>query len=112
MSKFKITEAASNRISFLIDEAPTTNTPIIALRVSVDGGGCSGFMYRYELTHVINEDDTIFDHQGAKVVIDITSLEFLNNCTINFAQELGGSYFEIINPNATGKCGCGSSFAI
>ena len=106
---FQITNAAALRVSELIKKSTKIMS---ALRVSVDGGGCSGFMYQYQLTDKINDDDHIITSNGIKVVIDPTSQDFLNDSTIEFIQELGGSYFRITNPNASAKCGCGNSFAL
>jgi iron-sulfur cluster insertion protein len=105
----EITEAAAKRVKDLIEKSEKNS---IALRVSVDGGGCSGFMYQYELVEKINSDDFLVENYGVKVAIDPVSIKFLNDCTIEFVQELGASFFQIINPNASAKCGCGNSFAI
>lgn len=83
-----------------------------ALRISVDGGGCSGFMYQYNLVDEIKEDDYIIENDNVKVIIDPVSRQFLKNCTVEFIEELGSSYFQISNPNATAKCGCGNSFSV
>lgn len=107
--KFHITDSASRRISTLINRDGNIK---IALRISVDGGGCSGFKYNYELVETINSDDLIFTQNDVKVIIDQISFEFLNDCIVDFVEELGANYFQITNPNATGKCGCGSSFSV
>ena len=82
------------------------------LRVAVEGGGCSGFQYEIKLEDKESEDDTVFNKNGAKVVIDSISLEFLTGATIDFTEELIGAKFTIENPNATSSCGCGTSFSI
>jgi iron-sulfur cluster insertion protein len=105
----EITEAAANRVKELIAKGEKN---MIALRVSVDGGGCSGFMYQYSLTDSINKDDFILESHEIKVAIDPMSQEFLEGCRIEFVQELGGNFFQITNPNASAKCGCGNSFAV
>ena len=107
--EIKITPSAVARIAELIAKDKNKQ---VALRVSVDGGGCSGFMYNYQLVDAINSDDFILADQGVKVAIDPVSQEFLEGCTIEFVQELGSNYFQIINPQATAKCGCGNSFAV
>ena len=107
--KIELTNQAAKRIMELISSSKTTP---IALRVSVDGGGCSGFMYNYELIDKINDDDLIITNGEAKVAIDPVSQEFLKDCVIDFIIDLGSSFFHIINPQATAKCGCGNSFAI
>jgi iron-sulfur cluster insertion protein len=106
---FKITKNAAKRIVELIAK---NTKKMIALRISVDGGGCSGFMYQYTLVDVINNDDYIVENNDIKVVIDPLSQQFLDGCNIEFTEELGSNYFQINNPNATAKCGCGNSFAV
>jgi len=84
-----------------------------ALRVSVEGGGCSGFSYKYDLVEDRSEpDDLVIEKEGAKVLIDSMSLQFLGGSEIDFVDDLMGQSFQIKNPNATSSCGCGTSFAI
>ncbi|MBT9382373.1 iron-sulfur cluster assembly accessory protein [Pseudooceanicola sp. CBS1P-1] len=82
-----------------------------ALRVAVEGGGCSGFQYDIRLDDV-SEDDLVLEGQGQKVVVDSVSLPFLAGATIDFTEELIGARFVIENPNATSSCGCGTSFSM
>ncbi|MCY4306203.1 MAG: iron-sulfur cluster assembly accessory protein [Aestuariivita sp.] len=82
-----------------------------ALRVAVEGGGCSGFQYEIALDKP-RDNDLILDGKGQKVVVDAISLPFLENATIDYCEELIGSRFVIENPNATSACGCGTSFSI
>ena len=82
-----------------------------ALRVAVEGGGCSGFQYEIDLDEP-KEDDLILEGSGEKVLIDPVSLPFLTSATINFSEELIGARFVIDNPNASSSCGCGTSFSI
>ena len=82
-----------------------------ALRVAVEGGGCSGFQYEFVLDEP-KEDDLILEGDGQKVVIDTISLPFLANAVIDFTEELIGARFVIENPNATSSCGCGTSFSM
>ncbi|NDW43994.1 iron-sulfur cluster assembly accessory protein [Ruegeria sp. PrR005] len=82
-----------------------------ALRVAVEGGGCSGFQYEIALD-APKEDDLVLEGQGERVVVDAVSLPFLENATIDFTEELIGARFVIDNPNATSSCGCGTSFSI
>ena len=82
-----------------------------ALRVAVEGGGCSGFQYEIVLDEP-KEDDLILEGDGQKVVIDTISLPFLANAVIDFTEELIGARFVIENPNATSSCGCGTSFSM
>jgi iron-sulfur cluster assembly accessory protein len=82
-----------------------------ALRVAVDGGGCSGFQYEIALDEP-KEDDLVLEGGGQKVVVDAISLPFLANAVIDFSEELIGARFVIVNPNATSSCGCGTSFSM
>ena len=82
-----------------------------ALRVAVEGGGCSGFQYEIELD-TAKDDDLVLEGAGEKVLVDPVSLPFLSNAVIDFADELIGARFVIENPNATSSCGCGTSFSI
>ncbi|MGC3936734.1 HesB/IscA family protein [Roseobacter sp. EG26] len=82
-----------------------------ALRVAVEGGGCSGFQYEIALDEP-REDDLILEGSGQKVVVDAVSLPFLGGATIDFTEELIGARFVIDNPNASSSCGCGTSFSM
>lgn len=82
------------------------------LRVAVNGGGCSGFSYVFDFADAADADDLVVERDGAKVVIDDMSLEFLTGSEIDFVEELIGASFKINNPNATANCGCGTSFSI
>ncbi len=82
------------------------------LRVAVDGGGCSGFQYRFEFAEAPNEDDLIIERDGAKILIDEVSQSFLVGSEIDYVNEIIGSAFKIHNPNAKAACGCGTSFSI
>ncbi|HUO93119.1 MAG TPA: iron-sulfur cluster insertion protein ErpA [Rhizomicrobium sp.] len=82
------------------------------LRVAVTGGGCSGFQYNFTLDDSRLDDDLVIERDGAVVLIDPVSLDFLKGAEIDFADDLIGSAFKINNPNATSSCGCGTSFAV
>lgn len=82
-----------------------------ALRVAVEGGGCSGFHYDIRLDDP-EDDDLVLEGEGQKVVVDSVSLPFLSNAVIDFTEELIGARFTIDNPNATSSCGCGTSFSM
>ena len=82
-----------------------------ALRVAVEGGGCSGFQYEIQLDNP-SQDDLVLEGQGQKVVVDSVSLPFLAGATIDFTEELIGARFTIDNPNASSSCGCGTSFSM
>ena len=82
------------------------------LRLSVDGGGCSGFQYQFGLTDVVAADDAVSQTGDVRLVVDPISLELVAGCVVDFVESLGGSAFKVENPQATAGCGCGSSFAI
>ena len=84
----------------------------LMLRITVSGGGCSGFQYGFSFDNQKNEDDYVFEHLGIGVVTDDASLDLLNGSVIDFVEDLMGASFQIRNPNATASCGCGSSFAV
>ena len=81
------------------------------LRVAVKGGGCSGFQYIFNIVDDVNENDQVFQKEESRVIIDNTSLQFLEGAEIDYCEELIGSSFKINNPNATSSCGCGTSFS-
>jgi iron-sulfur cluster assembly accessory protein len=82
------------------------------LRLVVDGGGCSGFQYRFELAGAIEDDDVLTATDGVELVVDTISLELVAGCIVDYVESLGGAAFKVENPNATAGCGCGSSFAV
>jgi iron-sulfur cluster assembly accessory protein len=82
------------------------------LRVSVVGGGCSGFSYKFDLVNQADADDLRIEKDGATVLVDPMSVDFLNDSVIDYVDELIGASFQIRNPNATAACGCGTSFSI
>lgn len=82
------------------------------LRLSVEGGGCSGFQYQFGLADAPEADDAVAETDGVALVVDPVSLELVAGCTVDFVESLGGAAFRVENPNATAGCGCGSSFAI
>ena len=104
---FKLSQDASNRIKTLLK-----NEEGSYFRISVLGGGCSGFQYDFSFSLSPNEDDLIFNENGISYLIDKTSIDFLTGSTLEYVSELAGSYFKIENPNATANCGCGTSFSI
>ncbi len=103
----KVTVRAFERLAEINLDSDTPK----ALRVAVEGGGCSGFQYAIDLDDPA-EDDLVLEGEGQKVVVDRVSLPFLANATIDFSEELIGARFVIENPNATSSCGCGTSFSI
>ncbi|MEO8811461.1 MAG: iron-sulfur cluster assembly accessory protein [Caulobacteraceae bacterium] len=82
------------------------------LRVAVDGGGCSGFQYRFDLVDAVESDDIRVERDGASAVIDVVSLALLKGSVIDFADELAAAEFRVKNPNAKSSCGCGVSFSL
>ena len=111
MNDFTISDSASSRIVEIIASEPDPKNT--KLRISVEGGGCSGFQYKYDLTtETPKDDDFVFHNGGAIVIIDEISLSLLKGSTINYIIRLGEEYFEIKNPNASSGCGCGNSFAV
>lgn len=82
------------------------------LRVAVDGGGCSGFQYSFKVVDAFDGDDLVVRRDGATVVVDPVSLDFMRGAEIDFVDDLIGRSFKIHNPNATASCGCGTSFAL
>lgn len=103
-----VTERAALRVAKILSGEPDQN----ALRISVDGGGCSGFSYKYDLVDSKQDDDLILERDGATILIDSVSLPFLEGSEIDFVDNLMGQAFQINNPNATASCGCGTSFSI
>ena len=103
-----VTERAARRISEIAAGEPG----LAALRVSVEGGGCSGFQYKIEMVSASEPDDVHIERDGAKVLVDPTSLTYLAGSQIDFVDDLIGAAFRISNPNATASCGCGTSFAV
>jgi iron-sulfur cluster assembly accessory protein len=82
------------------------------LRVAVNGGGCSGFQYDFEITRDQNADDLVIERDGVRVLVDAISLEYMAGSEIDYAEELIGAAFRINNPNAVASCGCGTSFSV
>ena len=82
------------------------------LRVAVEGGGCSGFQYQFDLVDAVQDDDLKVERDGAAAVVDIVSLALLGGSEIDFVDELAGAEFRVRNPNAKSSCGCGVSFSI
>src|SRR5258708_40033104 len=82
------------------------------LRISVEGGGCSGFQYKFDVEHAKAEDDLVIERDSAVVLVDPASVPFLSGSEVDFVDDLIGSSFRVHNPNATAACGCGTSFSI
>lgn len=106
----EITDSAAKRIHQLLADEKLANG---AFRVAVEGGGCSGFQYKFDIDpNPAGAHDVLITKDGATVVVDDISLQLLGGSQIDFVESLAGSAFEIKNPNATSSCGCGTSFSI
>jgi iron-sulfur cluster assembly accessory protein len=104
----RLSEPAAQRVATILAEDPSKT----ALRVSVEGGGCSGFSYKFELVDSREDDDLVLGPHGAEVLIDPVSLVYMAGSEIDFVDNLMGQSFQIRNPNAVASCGCGTSFSI
>ncbi|KOF22514.1 MAG: iron-sulfur cluster insertion protein ErpA [Ensifer adhaerens] len=103
-----LSDAAAKRIATILRSDGHKN----AMRVSVEGGGCSGFSYKFDLVDDANDDDFVLEKDNAKVLIDSLSLVYMGGSEIDFIDNLLGQSFQIKNPNAVASCGCGTSFSI
>jgi iron-sulfur cluster assembly accessory protein len=103
-----VTERAARRIVEITAAEPAT--PL--LRLSVEGGGCSGFEYRFDLVPNAEPEDILIERAGAKVLVDSLSLTYLAGSEIDYVDDLMSASFKIKNPNATAACGCGTSFSV
>jgi iron-sulfur cluster assembly accessory protein len=108
MKGVEVTDAAARRVAKILAKEPDK----IALRVAVEGGGCSGFSYTFDLVDSKNDDDLEIVKDGASVLIDEISLVYMGGSVIDFVDDLMGQSFQIRNPNAVASCGCGTSFSI
>jgi len=108
MDGITVSERAARRIGEILRlEAPGT-----MLRLSVEGGGCSGFQYKFDMDRQQAPDDVVVARDGARVLIDQVSLKLLAGSEIDFVDDLMGASFRVNNPNAKASCGCGTSFAL
>lgn len=103
-----LSQAAAARVAAI---ATRQSKPAI-LRLAVDGGGCSGFQYKFELADAAEADDATSETDGVRLVVDPVSLDLVAGCVVDYVESLGGAAFKVENPNATAGCGCGSSFAV
>jgi iron-sulfur cluster assembly accessory protein len=104
----KVSARAARRIAAILKDEPSPTM----LRVAVTGGGCSGFQYNFTLDDTRLDDDLVVERDGATVLIDPVSLDFLKGAELDFTDDLIGAAFKINNPNATSSCGCGTSFSV
>jgi iron-sulfur cluster assembly accessory protein len=107
-SDVSLSDRAARRIARILAGEPGGT----ALRISVSGGGCSGFQYGFDLDATRTPDDIVIERDGATVLIDPVSLPFMGGSEIDFVDDLIGQSFQVHNPNATASCGCGTSFSI
>ncbi len=103
-----LTPSAAARIAAI---AARQGKPAI-LRLSVEGGGCSGFQYRFELAGTVEPDDAVAETDGVQLLVDPISLDLLRGASVDFVESLGGAAFRVTNPNAASGCGCGTSFSV
>ena len=103
-----VSARAAKRIAEILKNEPVPSM----LRVAVTGGGCSGFQYNFAIDDVRMDDDLVLERDGATVLIDPVSLDFLQGAEIDFVDDMIGQAFKINNPNATSSCGCGTSFSV
>jgi iron-sulfur cluster insertion protein len=103
-----LTESAAKRVAAI---ARRQSRPAI-LRLAVDGGGCAGFTYKFELAEAPLVDDLVAETAGVRLVVDPMSLDLVRGSAVDFVEDLGGAAFKVTNPNAASGCGCGSSFSV
>jgi len=103
-----LTPAAAKRVAWIAEKQ---SKPAI-LRLSVEGGGCSGFQYKFDLSQDAESDDSVSETDGVKLIVDPISLDLVSGSTVDFVESLGGAAFKVENPQAAAGCGCGSSFGI
>lgn len=108
-SMVTVTDSAISKVAELLAEE---NNPKLKLRTFVQGGGCSGFQYGFTFDEEQNEDDFTIEQQGVIILVDSMSMQYLSGSTIDYKDDIMGSSFTIINPNAETTCGCGSSFSV
>ena len=106
--QISLTESAAKRVAWI---AERQHKPAI-LRLAVDGGGCAGFTYTFELAEAADAEDSVAETYGVKLVVDPVSLDLVRGSAVDFVEDLGGAAFKVTNPNAQSGCGCGSSFSV
>ena len=108
MAQIDLTESAAARVAFIAEKQ---GKPAI-LRLAVEGGGCSGFQYRFGLADSIEAEDLVSETSGVKLVVDPMSVDLLDGSAVDYVESLGGAAFRVTNPNAASGCGCGASFSV
>lgn len=104
-----LTASAAKRIRAIV---ASEGNPGLRLRLSISGGGCSGFQYGFTLDDQQHDDDLLIERDGAVLVVDATSAELMQGAVLDFVEDLSGAGFQVKNPQATASCGCGNSFAV
>lgn len=104
-----LSDAAAKRVRTLMEKSGDETQK---LRITVSGGGCSGFQYAFKLDNQMNDDDVTFENNGVYLITDDASLDLLNGSEVDYVDDLMGSMFKVNNPNAESMCGCGTSFSI
>jgi iron-sulfur cluster assembly accessory protein len=107
-AQITLTKNAAKRVAWI---AERQSRPAI-LRLAVDGGGCAGFTYKFDLADAQDGEDTVVETDGVKLVVDPISLDLVRGSAVDFVEDLGGAAFRVTNPNAQSGCGCGSSFSV
>lgn len=108
MTGITLTERAARRINEIMTGEPAGSM----LRISVNGGGCSGFQYAFDVDRTRQGDDLVIERDGATVVVDEVSIQYMDGSVIDFVDDLIGQSFKIENPHAIASCGCGTSFSL
>ncbi|WP_420137350.1 iron-sulfur cluster insertion protein ErpA [Sphingomonas sp.] len=108
MSDVDLTASAAARVAAI---AGKQGKPAI-LRLAVDGGGCAGFQYKFEMADHIDSDDVVAERDGVRLVVDAVSLDLVRGSAVDYVENMGGAAFRVTNPNAASGCGCGTSFSI
>ena len=108
MTDVTLSDSAARRIGEILKSEPEG----AMLRVSVEGGGCSGFQYKFDVDRAKAKDDLVIARENAVVLVDPASVPFLAGSEVDFVDDLIGASFRVVNPNATASCGCGTSFSI
>jgi iron-sulfur cluster insertion protein len=108
MSDVDLTSSAAARVAAI---AGKQGKPAI-LRLAVDGGGCAGFQYKFEMADAVSADDIVAERDGVRLVVDAVSLDLVRGSAVDYVENMGGAAFRVTNPNAASGCGCGTSFSI
>jgi iron-sulfur cluster assembly accessory protein len=108
MNEVELTPSAAARVAAI---AGKQGKPPI-LRLSVDGGGCAGFQYKFGLVDTVDGDDAVAERDGVRLVVDSVSLDLVRGSAVDYVENMGGASFRVTNPNAASGCGCGTSFSI